>query len=506
MALGVRVIGVPSSKHEYAAKYFREWADLDAAVVSNELTISADRATGPLYRPLHLVASGVAQPAALDELEAWFMKFPWINPMLMDWTWFQANFFEKFPRQKHLGVRLYKLQFPFFHARPRDIKRVVQILAPHLIELAEVSDVWFVCQSQLVSKRLALIRILHAAKSFPEMMEQPIDKFGGFQALERLQPTSDLGPSIALNFLLSLFTPFLTGFAGDQIGGSYVYILREQKPYSVDFPPRLQDLVRPDTKVLKEDKSIEELEAMVKKSPAFTAAQLQSVFLDFVTEWGRLQSEMLNPLRFSDGAGLLDVRRWHLTYSTAARIFIDATLAQTEYLSQYSRKLMAFRTLDAISQLLSKHPIMLAQQRNRLGGRCGEREIFKQLLSKSVSLGKYGPELAKYPAPFGNLFRNQNRTAIGDVYEKVLAGVFVPGARANGGVRVAGQLIPNDDYVQSFLREVRNTQHGYNIKRFEVIQVHNGNVPDSLGDLAKFAILAWLRSPDLLLDAEVLSY
>ncbi len=175
----VRINWIPAARQEFAAKFLRDGAGLDARVESGEVVIKADLRVEPIYKPLKLVVAGVAQDAALDELEAWFNKFPWIHPEVMDWIDFEANFVRMFPRDRPIGVRLDKMQIPFFHAQPRDIKRTIKHIAPHLQELAGIRDVWFVRQSGLVSKRLAAVRILHAAKDFPDMMNQPVEKFGG---------------------------------------------------------------------------------------------------------------------------------------------------------------------------------------------------------------------------------------------------------------------------------------------------------------------------------------
>jgi hypothetical protein len=493
------ITGLPPAKRERFAKYLRDNAALDAAVSQKGITVSAELSKAPFYKTLHLVSSGTVHQSAVDELEAWLQLRPWINPEAFALDDIKTNFLRFFPKDKNLGIRLYKLILPFFHCLPTNIKAIINFLAPHLAELAEVQDLWFVCQSPLVSKRNAAMRILHAVRDFPQLIEVPVEQYGGCRTLEQLQSTTSIGNSRELNFLFSLFTPSILGYAFEQLGGTYAFTFKNPKYYATDFPPRLQDLLRPS--LFSEDRPLTEGGALANRKWEFPPGSTKLLLEYFVEQWGNFEAQLLNPLRFADANGELNVRRWHLTYSTVARMFIDATLAQTDYLSHYNRKLMTFRNLDSLSQILARHPAVLARPRNQPAQPRSEPDIFKHLLSRSVAIGKLGPELAKYPAPFGDILRDWNQSVVEELYSKTLSEIFVPGVRESGTVTISGTAMPEDDYVRAFLREVRNTQHGYNINQFKVLQVHSGSVPDCLGELARFPVLACLRNPALILDA-----
>ncbi|MDO8804809.1 MAG: hypothetical protein Q7R35_10275 [Elusimicrobiota bacterium] len=476
------------TKLDNALRFLRDGAGYATVRVGDEIRISGSLVDEPFYKALRIVRSGKPQKVELAELQFLLSKRPFHNPLdLID---LNNNFASKFPRDSDLGFRLNKLQLPFFHAHPSQIPDVTSIIAPHLDEFGEIADVWFIYKSELVDSRLAVMRILHAAKDMPDIMGIPVNKFGGFQTLEKLQPTSSLGISKEIDFCLSLFTPTILGTAFDQIGGTYIFVLKKPREYTVPFPPRLQDILG--SNIFSENKKLSEKETF--KKWTFSPDNVGDLLRHFVDRLAILHKELLDPTNFADTTGVLDPRRWHLTYTTTSRLFIDGTMAQTEYLNQYLRKIMAFRNLDSLAQLLYDSPTTKLK----------EPDIFKHLCKKDVILNSFGPELAKFPAPFGNLLRNWNHTAVDELYNKLLDGVFVPGRRLPGKVRVAAKDIPENDYITSFLREVRNTQHGYHVRNFPVLQIHTGSVPDCLGDMVKFPVLAYIQRPELILKATIL--
>jgi hypothetical protein len=495
----VHITGIDPTRLGQLAQHLGEFVGLESAVAGDRVTVTADLAARPFYKILRLVSSGVVDEAAVKELEQHLSLFPELNPHVFSLDDLKANFLAFFPRDKPFGVRLYKLILPFFHVRHREIGEVIRFFAPSLAELAEVKDLWFVCQDPLVSKRRAMMRILHGIKYFPDLATVPVREYGGFQSLEQLQTTGSIGNSRELNFLFSLFTPTILGFAFEQMGGTFAFTFDGPRSYATEFPPRLQDLMRPS--LFQEDVPFEKGGALANRTWRFPRGSTQRLIEDFVVQMSVLDSALLNPLHFGDERNELDVRRWHLTNLTTSRLFIDATLAQTEHLNHYYRKLMTFRNFDSLAQILAEHPTI----KNRPEGQVrSEPEIFKQLFSQETATLKFGTELEKYPAPFGNLLRNWNHKCVTELYAKTLEGIFVPGTRAGGNVTVSGNAIPEQEYVREFLREVRNTQHGYNIRRFDVLRPHSGSVSDALGELAKFPVLAVLRNPALILDAGLL--
>lgn len=483
----VKIQHINPSNLDNAVNFLRKGGEYDASRVGNEIHINNSIVSEPFYKPFRIVHSGIPQRAEIGQIQSLLSKHPWHSHL--DLKDLKNNFATKFPRDRDIGFRLNKLQIPFFYAHPSQISQVIDIVAPYLSEYGGIEDVWFIYKSNIIESRLAVMRILHAAKDMPEIIGIPVDDFGGFQTLEKLQSTSSLGISRELGFCLSLFTPALLGTTFDQIGGTYVFILKNPKEYTVPYPPRLQDMLSPH--IYTENKRYSE--KIKFKTWTFSSDSVGDLVQHFAARLSDLHAELLNPINYADASGVLDARRWHLTYSTTSRLFIDGTLAQTEYLNQYLRKIMVFRSIDSVAQLLSEHSP---------GGR-SESEIFQYLCRRDVFLAKFTSESAKFPKPFGNLLRNWGHSAINELYDKLLAGVFVPGRRIPGKIRVGTTDIPEDDYVPSFLREVRNTQHGYNIRKFPVLQIHNGNIPDCLGDISKFIILAYLQRPDLILKQAI---
>src|SRR3989339_1956778 len=197
------------TKLDNAVKYLRNDAKYDAARVGNDICITGSLATAPFYKAFRIVRSGKPQIAELTQLQSLLLKFPAHSNL--DLTDLKNNFASKFPKNRDIGFRLNKLQFPFFYAHPSQIAEVTSIMAPYLEEFGEIADIWFIYRSKLIDSRLAVMRILHAAKDMPDIMEIEVEKFGGFQTLEKLQPTSSLGISKEVGFCLSLFTPTLLG-------------------------------------------------------------------------------------------------------------------------------------------------------------------------------------------------------------------------------------------------------------------------------------------------------
>jgi hypothetical protein len=261
----------------------------------------------------------------------------------------------------------------------------------------------------------------------------------------------------------------------------------------VTFPARLQDLLRSDYVLFAEDKPLAE---KAKFPPCvFSPKEIAEFFQHFVERWNALEHRLLAPHHFRSADGTLDRRTWHLTYATNSRLFTDAVIIQTEYLSQYIRKIVGFRLLDSIAQIIhtNTHSTGLT-----------ESQIFCKLCTDQKIWARLAGILSGLPGPFGNYFRNQSKNAQVELKTKVLDGIYVKGARSSSEVIVGGRAIPEEEYVGLFLREIRNTQHGYRIRRFDVLQIHDGNLPDCFSDMVKLLLLAYIESPQHFLDGTIL--
>ena len=489
----IPLAGIRPSNQQNVIRLAKEGAWFEATVDDGQILISESARPKPPYQLIHVVESGNLNEEALRTLVESLSRPGLLKNQGLDLADFETRFLQAFPKDKPLGVRLYNLLPPFFYATPAQTADVFRVLTPHLSQLAEVSDVWFVARPHYVDSRLVFMRLLDVQSHTPEVLDYGPGDFKGFQTLRNLDSTASLGISSQINVFLSLFQPYLLGTSFDQSGGTYVLLLKKPRTYTVPFPARLQDLMRSDYTLFAEDKPI--AEKSIFPQCVFSPKEIAEFLHHFVERWNALEHRLLAPHHFVSADGVFDPRAWHLTYITNSRLFTDAAIIQTEYLSQYIRKIIGFRLLDSLAQII---------QTNTHSPGLTEKQIFCKLCADKKVWARLGRILSGFPGPFGNYFRNQSKNAQAELKAKVLSGIYVKGAKRDSEVIVGGQAIPEEEYVGLFLREVRNTQHGYRTRRFDVLQIHNGNMPDCFSDIVKLLLLAYIESPQDFFDGAIL--
>jgi len=476
--------------------FLRSKAFYDASISNNDLKITGVLAHEPLIKPFRLSTSGRIHKQELEHVVQWLSKYTFQADPGRVMDDFCKSMLKAFPKDKGLGLRLYQLKMPFVFVASGHFKEVVEHLAPHLQELAGVAGLWFVSRSVLSMARHAAIRALYTIQHIPDFFPAKRAGIKGFETLQHLESMDDLGVSDKLNLFFALFSPYICGTSTDRVGGTVVFLLPELHDFRTSFPTRLQDILRTDLSPFAEDKEVEGRGKAVRIT--FSKEELTALFRYYISNLERLEEILLDPTRFAKPDNTLDTRRWLLTNLSVHRMFRDTLNIQIEYLSQYLRKTLSFHFIDAVAQTM-KQSARFAQD-----GSWTETRIFKALLSRMTLIEGLGSRLKEYPAPFGNYFRNRARRAGEELHKKLLAGMFIPARRTVGKIRVGTDHLSIDEYITSVLREIRNTYHGYNINRFEVLEIHNGNLPDCLGDLPVLFMLAFLQEPEMILDAKLI--
>lgn len=490
---------VPGPKQANIVKHLRDSAYYDASLNGNDIEIGGLLASEPSIKPFRLIKSGLVQAEAVTAAEAWLTRYKHADAVptpSLDMDDFRKTVQKPFPADWNLGTRLYKLMVAFFSCSPDQFREVVESFAPRLSDFAGVTDIWFLGRSSVVSSRFAGMRALYASQHMRDLITGGRGPFRGFNTLKNLDSVEGLGVEDKLKLFFVLFSPYFCGSATDRVGGTVVTMLPELKDFRARFPPRVQDVLRTDLSPFAEDKEIADREKGVPVT--FSTEQLTALFERYIDNLASLERALLDPTRFIDSDHRLNSRRWLLSNLTIKRLFRDALDIQTEYLSQYLRKLLTFHFIDAISQTLKHHP--------RIAGdpRWSEARIFKALLGRDILIKILAARLSTYPKPFGNYLRNRARRDAEELHKKIVSGVFVPGRRVGDRITVGTAQISLEEYVTSFLREVRNTHHGYDIDKFDILEIHDGNLPDCLADLPVLYLLALLQDPDLILEAKLL--
>ena len=211
------------------------------------------------------------------------------------------------------------------------------------------------------------------------------------------------------------------------------------------------------------------------------------------------------------------------------RVTIEVGTAGTTP-SHFTRKLRAFAVADKVAAAgfraalahrrarLAALPLSAAQRRRRLARfkRGLEPRLFSGLLTSPALCQRFVDTLLASGDALDATLAATLPLLQGALSNSVLAGIYPPGARAAGrvhlrfrnrrrGKALRTEHISEEAYVRSFLREMRNTHHGYGLfdDKFErLLACHTGQFGDEGADIALVLWHAILACPDLLVRGQ----
>jgi hypothetical protein len=209
------------------------------------------------------------------------------------------------------------------------------------------------------------------------------------------------------------------------------------------------------------------------------------------------------------------------------RIGLEVGVAGTTP-SHFLRRLLGFAVADKLGAagfryasarrrtvLAAQAGLSNNQRKNRLKAfqRGLEARFFSGLFCDAAFTLTFEDALRATLDPFDAALAATLPTLQTQLSSSVLNGVYPPQARAIAGtvavryrnrrkrLRLQTERYADDDYVRTFLREIRNTHHGYGLfdDKFErLLACHSGEFGDQVADIALIAWHAVLVSPNLL--------
>lgn len=374
-------------------------------------------------------------------------------------------------------------------------------IAPFFFKYFPEGSIWFVGISDVMEARKSAIAMLFSAFQIPGLFEARdslVNK--GFSTLRNMENLSSMSMDNLIAPLFLLFSPYSCGFSCQRPSGIFIFSFGKSINYLPPFPWRLQDIYRNDTSYHAGYRETTQKHKKRYEVASWNNSQFVALFKWYIHRLNELIKYLLDPGNFIDDNGELQPDRQFYSGLTINRIIYEVLIVLSEYQSQYLKRSYLFSSLDKISMLLEK------SAGNKTNTK--EPEIFKNLFRESFITKKISPIISAIPSPFGNYFRNRSKEVLKDINKTIIDGIFIDILKKVNSIRLKSKGVDREeskeDYIVNYLREIRNTHHGYIIKKPEYICINNGNISNLIPEIAGLYLLVLLSDVRNITEGKIL--
>jgi hypothetical protein len=341
-----------------------------------------------------------------------------------------------------------------------------------------------------------------AARDLPEFDYSKGHDVPSFRMLSDVQKVGVFYSTKYLSIPLSIFLPRMYGFVAGKVVLGYLFQfespvedVREHFPRSglEFFRAEASNLFRQDLRLDLPDLNPESTDTFRFIHSEFSSSDIRTFITEYLSRLSGFLSFMIDPSNFIDS----DTQQWigleHYRIWLAFERIADEVIFLLTDDQPFLRKMSLFRILDQLSTLATR-------ESNK------QASVFKRLLLPGDSPDPIMEGLREYKGSVALHLQSELNRVRQQLREVVLDSIYLPGRHdpSRQVVKViGGEEIRADDYVREFIRELRNTYHGYHTRGFrKYLEISTGNTPDNLPMLAVLAFLALLSTPKLFIGTE----
>lgn len=200
-----------------------------------------------------------------------------------------------------------------------------------------------------------------------------------------------------------------------------------------------------------------------------------------------LLTELTDLGRYRLPDGLLDGRRAYRDLRTLDRLFACVTRIQTRPHDHVARVNAAFEFFDLLPNLMPTEP--------------SAATVYDALVNPGRAGAVLTQAAAPIPGAFGDHFQTRSDTVLNQLRTETIETV-VPGRLTDDQRVLVGaespQPIDADAYVGKLHHQLRNTHHGYELRRkFQrtILESHTGHIPYAFAELPVLYLVAFLADP-----------
>ncbi|MCK4532502.1 hypothetical protein KAU39_01845 [bacterium] len=437
----------------------------------------------------------------ISEVKHWLINYPFEYKSCLTESQLKS-IGNKIKKAENIKNKLYHIGKYLFLSSNEQIGLILKnYVIPAYSKIFPKGNIYFMKVEPILNQRLAASRTLFALDQIPEIYQNVGHRFRGIQTLKNLSESSNmLGYTGILNPIMGIFSPYLIGISKERLGGAFIFLFDKLVDCRSIFPSRLQELLRKDATYFSEHVPGEKILNDPVEKVNFNINDTESLLYEYVEGMNNLFEYFTNPINFrNQNSDIIDTEKWFLNYLSLERIANEVLLIETEHLNQYIRKTNLFGVIDKLSELIRFHSKKTT---------FNSSDIFK-ILFKSKAINEISSILSKYNQPFGNYFRNKCKKTIKEVNKSIEKGIFISQRKKGSTVSFKDRKgkdikLDMEDFIPSFIREVRNTYHGYAINNTNILKIHDGNISNKISFLAIYIWLAMLKDPAGIFKGKIL--
>ena len=385
----------------------------------------------------------------------------------------------------------------FFSSTEQLAPILSKAIAPEFYRWYPDGRILFLREVPELNLALASLRIMGAILDLADRDYDYLKRIGSIKMLKDLQSAGIFDSSKHLSIPIAMLLPKLYVFTAGKVTLGFLFLLDEPiHDVRQNYPRSGLEFVRSDASPLFHqaiDASVEDITLNLADKYAlidqiFTSSDIRKFVLQYITHLNRLVRYLLDPSNFmyqqtDKWIGLAHYRAW-LSFERLA----DEVIIMLTDDNAFLKKMALFRIFDQLAGLVTEE-------------KSAQAKIFKQFLLPIGEDDLIADGLRAYDGEVGKHLVQILQSARSELREVVLDSVYIPGMVDKNAATVTladSTVISVDEYVNSMVREIRNTHHGYYTKRFDkYLAISTGNTPDSLPVLGVLAYLAFLAKPQL---------
>jgi len=373
---------------------------------------------------------------------------------------------------------------------PEEVPGYLQRQVPLLFNEFNDGSLWFFEVDRLLTRRIALLRILLALETIPDFLDATKNEMPQVHTLQEHSLTSGAAFESLIEPLLLAVPPTSLGYSFGWMPHGLVFLFGHPTLVIEDHPPTFASLYVP--RIHGSGAGFHWRESDFFEN--LTTADIESLLQWWVSRLNVIYSFAVDPTNFADANGRFHAARQTVWFMTFERLMADAlSIGSSPQASALSRQETGFDLLD-------KAEALLGYGRDRTG------KGFQRLLRRNEMIPRLDAIWdARLPMQLRQRFQAHTRHLYDRIYSHVRGEAYDFRLTAYG-INVwsseKGQLIEWswDAFVPRLVRAVRNSAHGL-METFEgndkdLVVAHSGEMPPELPELAAFLALA------LVADAE----
>jgi hypothetical protein len=373
---------------------------------------------------------------------------------------------------------------------PSEVPGYLQQQMPLLFDEFKEGSLWFFEVDRLLTRRIALLRILLALETIPDFIDATKNKMPQVHTLQEHSLTGGASFEALIDPLLLAIPPTSLGYSWGWMPHGLVFLFGFPTLVTEDHPPTLASLYAPRLHGSGAGFHWRESGFFQDVAPS----DIESLLQWWVSRLNVIYSYAVDVTNFADEHGRFHAARqavWSLTFE---RLVADAlSIASSPQASALSRQETGFDLLD-------KAEALLGYRKDRTG------KGFQRLLRRSEMIPRLDAIWdARLPVQLRPRFEAHTRHLYDRIYAHASSEAYdfrLTPSGINVWSSKEDRLIEWqwDAFVPRLIRAVRNSAHGL-METFEgndrdLVVAHSGEMAPELPELAAFLVLA------LVADAE----